>query len=84
MGLLDKDDMSITEDVADALAALSNNRYINTAQKNATLRGLFKISHDANAPESIKGHTQDLLSHLDFDDETLQMILKALLSEDVS
>ena len=84
VGLLAKDDMSITEDVADALAALSNNRYITTAQKNATLRALFKKSQDANVPGSIKEHTQDLLSQLDFDDETLQMILKALLNQDVS
>lgn len=87
VNLFDEDkmeDVSITEGIAEALAALSNNRYISTAQRNATMRAMLKKSRDVNTPQSVKHHTIDLLSQLESNNETLMMILPTLVSNDVS
>ena len=78
------EDLTITEGIAEALAALSNNHYISTAQRNATMRAMLKKSRDVNAPQSVKHHMIDLLSQLESNNESLMMILPTLVSNDVS
>lgn len=87
VNLFDEDkmeDLTITEGIAEALAALSNNRYISTAQRNATMRAMLKKSRDVNTPQSVKHHMIDLLSQLESNNESLMMILPTLVSNDVS